>query len=750
MAESLLHVDDPLATVLQAGPPASPAPVARAIARSLAPPEFAGPAPEWLRADQVASFRRCRAALERHGGALLADPVGSGKTWIALAVAWSLGQPAAGVVPAALLPQWHATARRLGIALELVSQEAVSRGRLPDSSAALVMLDECHRFRNPATRRYTSLARWLIGRRVLFLSATPVVNRLEDLAHQLLLAVPDDALRARGLDSILESLRAGAAHPALGEVVLSRPRPLDTPARSGRDLSPDPDPEEAALAAELGRLRLSRDPGIRALIRVVLWRALASSPAALAGALDRYLALLDQAGAAACSGRRVSRAAIRAWCGAEAGQYLLWEVLPDGGAGTDLHTGDRRRVTGLLARAREYALRGDTRSRAVAAILDDRRITLVFTGSRDTLDYLRGQWRHLRPAWVTGSAAGIGSTRLSRSSVLAWFSQPRPPLPTPLQSPCLLLATDVAAEGLDLQQAVRVVHYDLPWTSVRMDQREGRARRLGSGVRDVEVLRCLPSPGLERLLRTQDRLTHKRELSFVAGLGDEARWLYRWRADLAAWSAGDAVAGVAVAEGDDDGWLVGVAFDSLRPEGGVRQQPAELWWIGHDGSFDTTAPRLVPRLLALAGARPSGGDPALAALWPALCGQVRRRLREAAARSLTPTVAPPRRAVLRKLRRLAAQAGRRRDRETLVRLDRLMERLAAGLTAGETQVLAAAAEAHAHLPHALTPLLTGSRSPRAHLVPRLTGIVRVTSFDPCPDSARSCSISMAPSLIPSA
>lgn len=744
MAESLQHVDDPLATVLQAGPPASPALVVRAIARSLAPPEFAGPPPEWLRPDQVASFRRSRAAVERHGGALLADPVGSGKTFVALALAWSLGRPAAGVVPAALLPQWHSTARRLGIALQLVSHEAVSRGRLPDSSATLVLVDECHRFRNPQIRRYTGLARWLIGRRVLLLSATPVVNRLEDLAHQLLLAVPDDALRARGLDSILESLRTGVAHPALGEVVLSRPRPLDTPARTGRDLSPDPDPEEAALAAELGRLRLSRDSGTRALIRMVLWRALASSPAALAGALDRYLALLDQAGAAASSGRRVSRAAIRAWCGAEAGQYLLWEVLPDGGAGTDLHTGDRRRVTRLLARARQHALRGDTRSRAVAAILGDRRPTLVFTGSRDTLDYLRNQWRHLRPAWVTGSAAGIGNTRLPRTTVLAWFGPRRPPLPVPLQPPCLLLATEVAAEGLDLQQAARVVHYDLPWTSVRLDQREGRARRLGGSARDVEVLRCLPSAGLEGKLRTRDRLAHKRELSFVAGLGDEARWLYRWRADLAAWSEGEAVAGVATAEGNDDGWFIGVAFDSLQPDGGVRQEPAELWWIGQDGGFETTPERLVPRLLALAGARTASGEPELPALWPALRAQVRRRLREAAARSLTPTLAPRRRAMLRKLRRLAAQAGRRRDRETLVRLDRLMERLSAGLTAGEGLVLAAAAETPAHLPHALGPLLTRCRSPRAHLIPRLTGIVRVTSFLPCPDSARSCSISMAP------
>ncbi len=745
MAESLRDVDEPLETVLRAGPPAPTAAVARAIARSLLPAESAGPAPEWLRSDQVASFRRCRAAIERHGGALLADPVGSGKTWIALAVARSFGQPAAAVVPAAVLPQWHTTARRLDIILDLVSHEAVSRGRLPDNSATLVLVDECHRFRSPTIRRYTSLARWLIGRRALLLSATPVVNRLEDLAHQLLLSVADDALRARGLGSLLESLRAGVAHPALGEVVLSRPRPADTPGLSVRDLPNLSVPEEAALTTELGRLRLSREPGVRALIRMILWRALASSPAALAGALDRYLALLEQAGAAAASGRRVSRAAIRAWCGVESGQYLMWEVLPDDGEETDLHTADKKRVARLLARARQLALTGDTRSRAVGALLGDRRTSIVFTGSRDTLDYLRGQWRHLQPAWVTGSAAGIGSARLPRAGVLQWFRVPSGPLPPPLQPPCVLLATDVAAEGLDLQQAVRVVHYDLPWTSVRLDQREGRARRLGSEAPEVEVLRCLPSVQLDQMLRSLARLANKRELTFVAGLGDEARWLYRWRADLAAWSeGGPAHAGVAVAVGPASGWLVGVAFDGLRPDGGLRPEPAELWWIGADGSVDTAPARLVPLLVALARASPTTHEPALTALWPLLCAQVRRRLREAATRSLPAALAPRRLMVLRCLRRLAALAGRRRDQDTLCRLDLLMARLAGGLTAGENLLVTAAAEAPGHLPQILGPLLTGSGHGRLHLVPRITGIVRVTSFPACPDSARSCSISMAP------
>lgn len=687
--------------------------------------------------------RLVSAALERHGGALLADPVGSGKTWIALAVAWSLEEVVTAIVPASLQSQWKSTATRVGLPIRLISHEAISRGQLPDRGATLALVDECHRFRNPATRRYVNLAEWLIGRRALLLTGTPVVNRLEDLAHQLLLSVRDDSLRARGLISILESLREGVAHPALGELVLSRPRPADTPGVLSRDLPHQSTAEENALMTDLRRLRLSRELGTAALIRLVFLRALASSPAALAGTLDRYLALLDQAGAAATSGRRVSRAAIRAWCGADAGQYLMWELLPECDEPADLCPADRRRVAHLLARARQQALLGDARSRALHDTLADRRQSLVFTGSRDTLEYLRAQWQDLRPAWVTGTAAGIGSGRLPRSEVLAWFREDRGPLPPPLQAPTLLLATDVAAEGLDLQRAERIVHYDLPWTSVRLDQREGRARRLGGTNTEVETIRCLPSAELEPMLRSLARLARKRDLIFVAGLGDEARWLYRWRADLAAWSdSGPVLPGVAVMTGSSAGWLVGVAFDSLQPDGSLRPEAAELLWFDATGEADSAPERLVPLLKWAAAAEAVETDAALPTLWPRLCERVRRRLQDAAGRHIGGSAARRQLAVIRKLRSRAAAMARRRDRDALRQIDQLIQRLAGGLTAGESLLVMKAEALAQDLIPALKPLLAAPAHVPECPVPRLTGIVRVATFPACPDSEPSSSISM--------
>ena len=114
VAESLEAVPDPLVTALRPGPPASGMAVAAALARSLAPAEAADRPPSWLLPEQVQSFRRVLAALRRHRGAVLADPVGSGKTYVALAAAAALNRGStACLVPATLLSQWESVAARL-------------------------------------------------------------------------------------------------------------------------------------------------------------------------------------------------------------------------------------------------------------------------------------------------------------------------------------------------------------------------------------------------------------------------------------------------------------------------------------------------------------------------------------------------------------------------------------------------------------------------------------------------------------
>ncbi|MXW54028.1 MAG: SWF/SNF helicase family protein, partial [Gammaproteobacteria bacterium] len=43
----------------------------------------------------------------------------------------------------------------------------------------------------------------------------------------------------------------------------------------------------------------------------------------------------------------------------------------------------------------------------------------------------------------------------------------------------LLIATDVLAEGVNLQQCRNIVNFDMPWNPMRLVQRHGRIDRIG-------------------------------------------------------------------------------------------------------------------------------------------------------------------------------------------------------------------------------------------------------------------------------
>ncbi|WP_437830397.1 DEAD/DEAH box helicase [Sorangium sp. So ce1153] len=61
----------------------------------------------------------------------------------------------------------------------------------------------------------------------------------------------------------------------------------------------------------------------------------------------------------------------------------------------------------------------------------------------------------------------------------------------------VLLSTDAGGVGLNLQAASYVVHLDLPWNPARLDQRTGRAHRMGQA-RGVSVTYLCAEEGIER------------------------------------------------------------------------------------------------------------------------------------------------------------------------------------------------------------------------------------------------------------
>lgn len=96
---------------------------------------------------------------------------------------------------------------------------------------------------------------------------------------------------------------------------------------------------------------------------------------------------------------------------------------------------------------------------------------IIFTEHRDTLNYLHEQITQLlgRPEAVVTIHGGVG--RQDRLNTQEAFKHD--------PDVQVLIATDAAGEGINLQRAHLMVNYDLPWNPNRLEQRFGRIHRIG-------------------------------------------------------------------------------------------------------------------------------------------------------------------------------------------------------------------------------------------------------------------------------
>ncbi|MBI0063462.1 DUF3883 domain-containing protein [Bifidobacterium sp. W8117] len=136
----------------------------------------------------------------------------------------------------------------------------------------------------------------------------------------------------------------------------------------------------------------------------------------------------------------------------------------------------------LVAQAREVRHSGtDTKWTQLSDILNNNVLNagtseqphklIVFTEHRDTLNYLSSQIRTLlgKPESVVTIHGGMNHDE--RKAVQERFMND--------PSVRILVATDAAGEGLNLQRADLMVNYDLPWNPNRIEQRFGRIHRIG-------------------------------------------------------------------------------------------------------------------------------------------------------------------------------------------------------------------------------------------------------------------------------
>ncbi|MEO8216501.1 MAG: DEAD/DEAH box helicase [Acidobacteriota bacterium] len=471
--------------------------------------DFFGPACSHplLAPHQNAALIQILARIAEFGGTILADDVGMGKSWVAAAVAAEFARTQIETelfVPAALQGQWRLLLRRFDLRAALHSHDFLVRHvqHGDPSSPKLIVVDEAHRFRNRLTQRYRSLARRVIGQKLLLVTATPICNSPDDLLALLQLFAPDDLLRLHGLVSLRAVFDDGETH-TMQEVVsrlLIR--------RTTEDLLPGLRfgsverrivrcsvlPTSDAIAALIGQLRFPAivEPQHRALLRSLLWYRWQSSVDALRDSLVRqrrfYRALAESSFQGVIFSKRDYRRLFADSDEELPVQSLLFPGLwvgARGAAGAESEEISRECAVldDLLVAVRSAE---DTKLVALREVLTREHCpAVIFTAAFATA---RALFRSLSAEHRCGlltshSSRLIRQGRLPASSVLSAFRRGEVDV---------LVATDIGAEGLDLQTARTVVHYDLPWNPVRLDQRNGRVNRIGQTRAVVPAFYFLP------------------------------------------------------------------------------------------------------------------------------------------------------------------------------------------------------------------------------------------------------------------
>jgi superfamily II DNA or RNA helicase len=205
-------------------------------------------------------------------------------------------------------------------------------------------------------------------------------------------------------------------------------------------------------------------------LRQFLWRRLESSPAALLESVRRQLRFYERI---IESGRAISRRDYRHAFAADEDadafqQILFWDLIaPAEGVDTNAICDERKR----LEEIRAIVERADDAKAALFDAALTNEPTLIFTGAAATA---RSIARRLRCGLAT-ARDGIAAIDAFRNGAID-----------------RLVATDLASEGLNLQRAGVVVHYDIPWNPVKLDQRNGRAHRIGQVRQSVRAIYFLP------------------------------------------------------------------------------------------------------------------------------------------------------------------------------------------------------------------------------------------------------------------
>ncbi len=139
---------------------------------------------------------------------------------------------------------------------------------------------------------------------------------------------------------------------------------------------------------------------------------------------------------------------------------------------------------------------------------------LIFTEHKDTLDFLI---RRLEGLGYTGKVAQIhGGMSVGEEADLSRLAERQDHVeffrrPANQGGATIMVCTDAAAEGINLQFCWLMVNYDIPWNPARLEQRMGRIHRYGQKHDPVNIINLIADPEYTREGRVLKTLLDKLE-----------------------------------------------------------------------------------------------------------------------------------------------------------------------------------------------------------------------------------------------
>jgi hypothetical protein len=166
---------------------------------------------------------------------------------------------------------------------------------------------------------------------------------------------------------------------------------------------------------------------------------------------------------------------------------------------------DLDQIASFLEETRKFEPRHDDKLKKLIRLLRSKDLegqkVLIFTEFADTARYL---FRELQGAGIEGVAQVDSASKGNRAEIIRRFSPYYNGTTSTelkakgIQEIRVLISTDVLSEGLNLQDACRMVNYDIHWNPIRLMQRIGRVDRRLNPVVEQKLIQDHPEAAASR------------------------------------------------------------------------------------------------------------------------------------------------------------------------------------------------------------------------------------------------------------